>query len=123
MSSQPSQPHKRSARGRLLVVGSSAAVREFIDHTRRQIGAVSEVSSLCDAIAEVRAATAREPINAIAISSDCEGFDAAQVKRAFDRVDGIASLILLYREGQEELSETAIGLGFDDAIPLPCSHG
>ncbi len=123
MSSQPSQPHKRSARARLLVVGSSAAVREFIDHTRRQIGAVSEVSSLCDAIAEVRAATAREPINAIAISSDCEGFDAAQVKRAFDRVDGIASLILLYREGQEELSEAAIGLGFDDTIPLPCSHG
>ncbi len=122
MSATPSQPRQRASRGRLLVVGASPAVRDFVTHTRRHLGAVSVAATVCDAIAEVAASTAREPITAVAISSECELFEASTVIEAFGRVDPAVPLLMLYPAGDDALSAIAIAEGFEDCVPLPCEQ-
>ncbi|MFM7261941.1 MAG: hypothetical protein ACKO3W_15225, partial [bacterium] len=105
-------------RGRLLVVGSSPSVEQFIGVAQSCIGAVSRATNLFDAIADISHSSDREPIAAVAISSECPEFEPAIVIQAIQAVDRSVPVFLLYPRG-EEMSAIAIREGYEHTIPLP----
>jgi diguanylate cyclase (GGDEF)-like protein len=107
-------------RGRLLVVGGSASVDQFVGVAQSCIGAVSRADNLFDALADISRSSDREPIAAVAVSSDCAEFDAAIVIEAIQSVDRSVPVFLLYPQG-EDMSAIAIREGYEDTIPLPAA--
>ncbi len=109
----------RASRARILVVGHGEFMRSLAGAVRRVIPAVSECKSLYDAVAEVGNCPSREPIVAVIVSADCEGFDLEAVAGAFRRVDPLVPLILAVRREQEDLIAGAIAEGFEHSLLLP----
>jgi diguanylate cyclase (GGDEF)-like protein len=105
-------------RGRLLVVGSSASVEQFVGVAQSCVGAISRALNLFDALADISRSSDREPIAAVAVSSDCAEFDPAVVIEAIQSADRSVPVFLLYPRG-EEMSAIAIREGYEDTIPLP----
>jgi diguanylate cyclase (GGDEF)-like protein len=112
-------PKQRTLRGRLLVVGGTAAAREFASLARKFVPAVSEATSMYVALADIAASTAREPIAAVAISSDAEGFDADIVCQAFNMTDSSIPVVLLFPQDDVDLEAIGAAAGFEELIPLP----
>ncbi|MBI1303359.1 MAG: diguanylate cyclase [Phycisphaera sp.] len=115
----PSAIGARASRARILVVGHGELVRGLAGAVRRVMPAVSECRSLYDAVAEVGNCPAREPIAAVIVSAECEGFDLEAVAGAFRRVDPLVPLILAVRREQEDLIAGAIAEGFEHSLLLP----
>ena len=115
----PSMTGARASRARILVVGHGELMRSLAGAVRRVMPAVSECRSLYDAVAEVGNCPSREPIVAVIVSADCEGFDLEAVAGAFRRVDPLVPLILAVRREQEDLIAGAIAEGFEHSLLLP----
>ena len=115
----PSMMGARASRARILVVGQGDLMRSLAGAVRRVMPAVSECRSLFDAVAEVGNCPSREPIVAVIVSADCEGFDLEAVAGAFRRVDPLVPLILAVRREQEDLIAGAIAEGFEHSLVLP----
>lgn len=109
----------RAPRGRLLVVGAGEPMRELAKSARRKVAHVSECPDIYRAIAEVGAAGAREPVAAVAIPADAEGYEAAAVAEAFRRIDPSVQLLLVVTKSQESAVADAIAEGFEDSLSLP----
>jgi len=120
MSAHASPPgtSRRTLRGKLLVVGSSPSVEQFVGVAQACVGAVARARDLYDAIADISRSSDREPIAAVAISSDCPDFEPAIVIEAIQTVDRSLPVFLLYPRG-DEMSAIAIREGYEHAIPLP----
>ena len=118
MAGSPVQ-RQRAQRARALVVGSGELVRELAASMRKVVPAVSEIESLYEAIAEVGLSSAREPISAVVVSADCEGFELREVVESFRAVDPAVPLILAVRRGQEDLIADAIAEDFEHSLVLP----
>jgi len=115
----PSVSGTRASRARILVVGHGDLVRSLAGAVRRIAPAVSECASLYDAVAEVGNCPAREPIVAVIVAADSEGFDLEAVAGAFRRVDPLVPLVLAVRREQEDLIAGAIAEGFEHSLLLP----
>ncbi len=115
-------PRTREIRGRILVIGSDPAARVFASNLRRHFASVSEIASIFDALAEVGEARAREPILAVLVSSTEPALDLGEVFDVFNSLDP-APLVLLYPEGEDDLSAAAIGAGFENALPFSSDDG
>jgi diguanylate cyclase (GGDEF)-like protein len=110
---------QRSQRARALIVGSGELLRELAASMRKLVPAVSEIESLYEAIAEVGLSSAREPVSAVIVSADCEGFELREVVESFRAVDPAVPLILAVRRGQEDLVAEAIAEDFEHSLVLP----
>ena len=119
MSEPDPRPRSRTIRARLLVVGGGSQLAELATVARRSVAHVSEVSELYDAIDECNKATAREPIAAVILSPDCDGYDPRAVADAFARIDPALPLILAVTAEQEELTAESTREGFEDSLLLP----
>ena len=109
----------RASRARVLVVGHGELVRSLAGAVRRLVPAVSECRSLYDAVAEVGNCPAREPIVAVIVAADSDGFDLEAVAGAFRRADPLVPLVLAVRREQEDLIAGAIAEGFEHSLLLP----
>jgi diguanylate cyclase (GGDEF)-like protein len=114
-----SMQRPRASRARAVVVGRGESIRELAALLRRHIAAVSEIETLLDAVADVGLSPAREPVSAVIVSADCEGFDMQRVVAAFRRADPLVPLILAVRQGQEDLIAEAIAEDFEHSLVLP----
>ena len=119
MSEADPRQRSRTIRARLLVVGGGSQLAELATVARRSVAHVSEVSELYDALDECNKATAREPIAAVILSPDCDGYDARAVADAFARIDPALPLILAVTAEQEELTAESTREGFEDSLLLP----
>jgi len=114
----PPGTSRRTLRGKLLIVGSSPSVEQFVGVAQACVGAVARARDLYDAIADISRSSDREPIAAVAVSSDCADFEPAIVIEAIQAVDRSLPVFLLYPRG-DEMSAIAIREGYEHAIPLP----
>jgi len=114
----PPGTSRRTMRGKLLVVGASPSVEQFVGVAQTCVGAVARARDLYDAIADISRSSDREPIAAVAVSSDCPDFEPAIVIEAIQAVDRSLPVFLLYPRG-DEMSAIAIREGYEHAIPLP----
>ena len=114
----PPGTSRRTLRGKLLIVGTSPSVEQFVGVAQACVGAVARARDLYGALADISRSSDREPIAAVAVSSDCPDFDPAIVIEAIQTVDRSLPVFLLYPRG-DEMSAIAIREGYEHAIPLP----